>query len=164
MSKNPTRFAALAAAACLVVLAGCSSPEDKVAGFQKRGASLLEKGDVVKARLEFQNALQINPNAVPALMGMVDIAERNREWARAYGLLNKVVDLDPKHLQARVKLGKLLLASGQLDKALQSSDAALALQADNADVLAFRAAGCASRRMRSRLPTAWARLRTSSFL
>lgn len=134
------RLVALAAVSGALILSGCSSPEAKVDGFQKRGVSLLQKGDVVKARLEFQNALQINPNAVPALMGMVEIAERNREWPRAFGLLSKVVELDPKNVPARIKLGKLLLASGQLDKALSMSEAAFAQQPESADVLAFRAA------------------------
>jgi cellulose synthase operon protein C len=132
------------AAALLVAmslgLAACSSPEDKVAAFYKKGQTYLDVGDFVKARLEFQNALQINPNSVPAMYGMVTIAERASDWPRAYGLLTKVVELDPKHLEAQIKLGKLLLAGAQLDKALATSDAALALQPDSPDTLALRAA------------------------
>lgn len=132
------------AAALLVAmslgLAACSSPEDKVAAFYKKGQTYLDAGDFVKARLEFQNALQINPNSVPAMYGMVTIAERASDWPRAYGLLTKVVELDPKHLEAQIKLGKLLLAGAQLDKALATSDAALALQPDSPDTLALRAA------------------------
>lgn len=132
------------AAALLVAsslgLVACSSPEEKVAGFYKKGQTYLEAGDFVKARLEFQNALQINPNSVPAMFGMVAIAERNSDWPRAYGLLSKVVELDPKHVEAQIKLGKLLLAGGQLDKALATSEAATALQPDSPDTLALRAA------------------------
>ena len=56
-------------------LAACSSPEEKVASFAKKGQSYLEQSDLVKARLEFQNALQIAPNNVPSLYGMALIAE-----------------------------------------------------------------------------------------
>ena len=121
-------------------LAACSSPEEKVASFAKKGQSYLEQSDLVKARLEFQNALQIAPNDVPSLYGMALIAERNSDWNRAYGLLSKVVELDPANLQAQLKLGKLLLAAGQMDKALKVSEEADKIKPGNADVLALRAA------------------------
>jgi tetratricopeptide (TPR) repeat protein len=140
MSEHLKSLRLLVPTLCILALVGCSSPEDKVASFNKRGEALLQKGDIVKARLEFQNALQIDPKAVPALMGLVEVAERNREWTKAYVILNKAVDLDPKHVTARVKLGKLLMASGQLDKALEASDIVLGLQPQNPDVLAFRSA------------------------
>lgn len=127
---------ALASAA----LVACSSPEEKVAAFAKKGQSYLQEADVVKARLEFQNALQINPNNVPALFGMAEVAERTSDWNRAYGLLSKVIELDPKHMQAQLKLGKLLLAAGQVDKALEVSNAASKLDPESADTLALRAA------------------------
>ncbi|QEA12474.1 tetratricopeptide repeat protein [Comamonas flocculans] len=131
--------AALLALSALALVA-CSSPEEKVASFAKKGQSYLQAGDVVKARLEFQNALQINPNNVPSLYGLAEIAERGSDWNRTYGLLSKVVELDPTNLAAHLKLGKLLLAAGQMDKALTASEAASRLKADDADVLALRAA------------------------
>jgi tetratricopeptide (TPR) repeat protein len=139
--KSMIRMAsALLLAAAALALAGCSSPESKVDSFNKRGQALLQKGDLVKARLEFQNALQINPSTVPALYGLALIAEQTRDWPVAYQVLTKVVEIDPNHLDAHVKLGKLQLASGQLDKALASSDTALKLKPDSADVLGLRAA------------------------
>lgn len=130
----------LALALLVAGLMGCSSPEEKVARFNERGTELMAKGDWLKARLEFQNALQINPNSVPALMGLADIAERTSDWDKTYALLSKVVELDAKHLKAQVRLGKLLVAAGQLDKALVASDAAMALAPDDADAMALRAA------------------------
>ncbi len=121
-------------------LVACSSPEEKVASFYQKGKNYLEQGDNAKARLEFQNALQINPNMVPAIYGLAEIAERASDWQRAFGLLSKVVEIDAKHLDAQVKLGKLLLAAGQLDKALAASDATRALSPDSAEVLALRGA------------------------
>jgi len=129
----------LALSATLLALAGCSSPEEKVARFYERGSAFLADNDLVKARIEFQNALQINPDMVPALMGLAQIAERNAEWERVFALLNKVVSVDPAHVPAHIRLGKLLLAAGQLDRALASSDAAIALEPNNAESLALRA-------------------------
>ena len=130
-------------AACAVLALGltaCSSPEEKVAGFNRRAEAFLQKGDVVNARLEFQNALQIDGKSIPALMGLSEVAERGREWVKSYVLLTKVVELDAKNVAGRIKLGKLNLASGQLDKALELSDATVVLKPEDPDVLAFRAA------------------------
>lgn len=130
----------VALAAALLTLAGCSSPEDRVARFYERGASFMAEGDWVKARIEFQNVLQINPDMVPALVGLAEIAERNAEWERVFALLNRAIEVDPTHLPAHVRLGKLLLAADELDRALAASDAAFALDPANAEVLALRAA------------------------
>lgn len=127
------------AVACIVALAACSSPEDKARKFYEKGTALLEKGDPDKARIEFQNALQIKEDMTPAWFGLAQVAERKGDWERL-GFLNKVIDRDPKHLDAQLKLGRLLLAAGKLDRVLAISDTTLALAKDNADVLAFRAA------------------------
>lgn len=131
------------ATACGVLalcLTACSSPEDKVAGFNRRAEAFLQKGDIVKARIEYQNALQIDAKSVPALLGMAEIAERAREWPKSYALVSRAAELDAKNVPARIKLGKLTLASGQLDKALELSDATVALKPEDPAVLAFRAA------------------------
>lgn len=137
-SMTRTLYALLLATAWAV--AGCSTPEAKVENYNKRGQALLQKGDLAKARLEFLNALQINPSAVPPMYGLGVIAERNRDWIAAYQTFMKVVELDPAHLDAQVKVGKLQVASGQLDKALETSATALTLNAEHPDVLGLRAA------------------------
>lgn len=128
----------LVLAACGLV--ACSSPEEKMAAFYQKATNYLQQGDLAKARLEFQNALQINPNNVPAIYGLAEIAERSNEWQKAYGLLSKVVELDPKHLDAQLKLGRILIAAGQLDKALAISEIVKGLNPERGDVLAYRAA------------------------
>lgn len=128
------------AVACIVALAACSSPEDKARKFYEKGTSLLEKGDPDKARIEFQNALQIKEDMTPAWFGLAQVSERKGDWEKMFGFLNKVIDRDPKHLEAQLKLGRLLLAAGKLDRVLAISDTTMALAKDNADVLAFRAA------------------------
>lgn len=127
-------------AACIFGLAACSSPADKAAKYYEKGMALMKAGDLVKARIELQNALQIKQDMTAAWYALSQIAEREGDWQKLYALLGKVVDYDPKHLDAQIKLGRLLLSAGKLDKALAASDATLALAQDNADVLALRAA------------------------
>lgn len=123
-----------------LALLACSSPEEKATKFYQKGAALLQKGDADKARIEFQNALQIKDDMTVAWFGLAQVAERKGEWERYFGFLNKVLDRDPKHLEAHLKLGRLLLAAGKLDRALATSNTTLTLAKDNPDVLALRAA------------------------
>jgi tetratricopeptide (TPR) repeat protein len=127
-------------AATFISLTACSSPIDKANKFNEKGVALLKQGELDKARIEFQNALQIKDDLTSAWFGLAEVAERKGEWEKLFGFLNKVVDRDPKHLEANLKLGRLLLAAGKLDKALAASDTTMNLAKDNADVLALRAA------------------------
>ena len=135
-----TRWLGACVLALTIGLAGCSSPEEKAEAYYQKGETLLQQGKLVKASLEFKNALQIKNNMTKAWLGLAAIAERQADWPKLYGLLSKVVELDPKNLDARVKLGRLLLAAGQLDKAMEASKAALALNKDDESALTLRAA------------------------
>ena len=53
--------AVLAFLSLTLLLGGCDDPEDREAKYLKRGETYYEEGNLVKARLEFKNALQINP-------------------------------------------------------------------------------------------------------
>ncbi len=133
----------LALALLVAGVLGCSSPKEKANEYFENGMALLAKGskeDLAKADLEFRNALQLEKTMTKAIYGLAVVAERQGDWQKLFNLLNKVVEQDPKHLEARVKLGRLLLAAGQLDKALEASNAVLELNKDDANVLALRAA------------------------
>ena len=56
-------------------LIACGSPDQKKAKFFEKGKVLYEKGDYVKARLEFKNAVQIDPKFAEGFY-MLDRTER----------------------------------------------------------------------------------------
>lgn len=120
-------------------VSACSSPADKARGFYDNGMKLLDKGDLAKASIEFRNALQIDGKMTKALWGLALVAERQSKWDLLYSVLNKVLENEPNHLEAQVKLGNLLLAAGKLDKALEFSNKSFAAEPDNISVLALRA-------------------------
>ncbi|MEJ1380310.1 MAG: tetratricopeptide repeat protein [Candidatus Sedimenticola sp. (ex Thyasira tokunagai)] len=124
----------------LLLVSGCSSPDEKAAEYLKSGQALLDKGEYKSAILEFRNALQIKKDLVPAWYGWSKAAEKQGRWKQSYKLLNNVVSLDPNHIDARIKRGKIRLAAKLLDKALEESDETLKLAPGNPDVRAFRAA------------------------
>src|SRR3989338_10165979 len=123
-----------------MLIVGCSSPEEQAKAYYDKGMALLKEGKPDKAQIEFKNALQIKKNMVQAIYGMALVAEQKGDWQRLLNLLTSVLEQDPKNLEAQVKLGRLLLAAGQLDKALNASNKAMALNKEDISVLALRAA------------------------
>ena len=126
-------------AAILSGLIACSSPSEKAERFYQKGMLFLQQGDLVKAGLEFRTALQIQSNMAPAWLGLAEVAERQGDWQQLHRSLNRVVELDQKNVDAHLRLGRLLVAAGQLDKALTISETLKALDPERPDVMAFRA-------------------------
>ena len=124
----------------LGMLVSCSSPEEKAADYIESAKLLFEQDKLEKAALEYRNALQINQNLTDAWYGLALIHEKNQEWSKLYTALNKIRELNPKHLDARVKLGQILLASNQLDEALLDAREILEMAPDDGRAHALMAA------------------------
>lgn len=129
----------LAAVSLLALAAACASPEQKVERYSKGAAELLEKGDLSKAYIQYQNVLKIDEENVPALLGLADIAEKRQDFQGMFGYLQRVVRLDPSQIDAHVKLGKLYLIGSDQTAALNAAEKALALDPASIDAKALKA-------------------------
>lgn len=109
-----------------LVLVGCASPEERAKSYYEKGLSLLES-DPAKAKLEFQNALQMKSDMTDALYGLALVAEKQSDWKACFALLNQVLDNQPKHTEAIVKLAQLYLAAGDVAKAKDNANNALVI-------------------------------------
>ena len=126
--------------AAVVLVAGCSSPEEKAQGYYERGMQLLSKQDYVKAGIEFRNALQIKKDLIGAWRGLLQVELHNRNLQGAVPILRTLVELDPKDVDSKLKLGHFLMGGKELDQALELADAAIALDGRNPGALAYKAA------------------------
>ena len=133
--ENISRAALLSA---VMLVAGCSSPEEKAQNYYERGMQFLSKQDYVKAGIEFKNALQNKKDLVGAWRGLLEVESHNRNVPGAIGILQNIVELDPKDIDSRLKLGHFLLLSNALDQAQTLADAALALDERNANAHALK--------------------------
>src|SRR6476646_9104591 len=122
-----------------VVVAGCGSRADRAQTYYDRGMGYLEKKDYVKARIELRNAIQLKNDLLPAWKALAEIDEHDQNIQALAGTLRKITELDPKDLDATVKLARLYLLGNALDRALKLADAAGELDPKNADVLALKA-------------------------
>lgn len=133
-------LAMVTAALLLSTAAACSSPEEKVEKYTESGLEYLEKGDLGRANVQFQNALKIDETHVPALEGVVQITEERQDFNAMFGALQRIVRLDPENIDALVKIGKLYLIGSDETAALESADKALALSPEDPDALALKGA------------------------
>jgi tetratricopeptide (TPR) repeat protein len=124
----------------LALAAGCGGPEEKKLKFFNKGKELYEKGQYTEAKLEFKNAVQIDPKYADAyyMFGMVEMKSGNPRGA--YGNFMKTVELDPKHMLAHLELGRLFLGARMLDKAQEQIDLVLKEEPKNEEALLVQSA------------------------
>lgn len=122
-----------------LLISACSSPEEKAEKFYEKGMALIES-DPDKARLEFQNALQMKKVMPKAVYALALIAERKGDFKSTYGLMNEVLEREPNNINALVKTGQILLAAGKVDIALERSNKAFSIDKNNVGALNLRAA------------------------
>ena len=116
-----------------LIVAGCSSPEEKRDSFMKNGRDLQKAGDLVKARLEYKNAIQVDPKCVECLveLGNVELALRNLRGA--YAAYVKASEIAPERQKIQIALGKILLMGRAGKKAEETARAILKKDPENAD-------------------------------
>ncbi|HHQ13651.1 MAG TPA: tetratricopeptide repeat protein, partial [Chromatiales bacterium] len=118
-----------------LALVACGSPEERAAEHLKKATQLYEQGDLVKAKLEAQNTLQIEPKNAQARYLLAELAEKDKDFRGAIGHLLVAVDSDPDYLEPRIKLGNYYFLGKAADKAEEQAQAALKLAPDNPEVL-----------------------------
>ncbi|MEH6525465.1 MAG: tetratricopeptide repeat protein [Sneathiella sp.] len=136
--SNVCRY--LAAAIFILVVTACDSPEEKAAAHYKSGMEFVDAGNFVKAGIEFRNALQLNETLANGWYGLALVEESEGNWPKYAGDILKAIELDPKHVKAQARYGKIMLLSGRLEDALKASDLITELDPDSADTLALKAA------------------------
>src|SRR4051812_33940848 len=124
----------------ILFIAGCNSPEQKAQSYYDRGVKMLAQQDYVKAGIEFKNALQLKKDLVGAWRGLLTVETHNRNYDALVPILRTVVELDPKDVEAKLHLGKIMLGSNALDQALDLANAVTELDKGSAAALALRAA------------------------
>jgi Tfp pilus assembly protein PilF len=101
-----------------LLLAGCSTKEEKVAGFIAKGDRRLVENDPVRAILEYKNALQIDPKSGRATLGLGKAYLQQHEYQRAFSAFKSALELDPELDESRVEVAWLLAMGKQGEPAL----------------------------------------------
>jgi len=121
------------------VLNACDSAEERTDAYMERARGLFEAGDYAIARLEARNAAQIDPKNAEVRYLLALIAEQDQQFRMMVGNLRMTVDLDPEHVEARVKLGNLYYLARAFGRAANEADAAMQIAPQDANVRALHA-------------------------
>jgi predicted Zn-dependent protease len=121
-------------------MTGCGGAEARKSSHMEKGQAFLAAGNVEKARIEFQNALQIAPKDPQARFEMGVIEEKLGKAREAAQFYQGAIDIDADHQGARTNLARLYLFARQPDRALELVGPALAKHPDDAELLTVRAA------------------------
>lgn len=101
-----------------LLLAGCSSPEEKAAAHYKSGLELISNNDDIAARLELLKAIKYKSDMIEAWRALAGVDDRTKANT-LFQDLRRVVELDPGDLQARLRMARLMIVGGAGDAALK---------------------------------------------
>jgi len=96
------------------------------------GMKAFQKGDLEKARKQFQKLLQLLPDNPVGLVNLGSVEIRLKLWTEAETHLKRVVRLQPEAAPAWLTLGVLYCDRDQLDEALAALSQAVLLDPKNA--------------------------------
>ncbi|GFE84234.1 hypothetical protein GCM10011487_62340 [Steroidobacter agaridevorans] len=130
----------VSAAVIVSLMAGCGGAEQRKARYVEKGESYLAERNYEKARVEFRNALQIEPNDVNARYQLGRIAEKLGNPREAVGHYQAAIDQDPNHMDSRAALGRLFLLGGVPDRAMELVTPGLTQNPQSAPLLTVRGA------------------------
>jgi predicted Zn-dependent protease len=124
-----------------ILLASCGSRTEDAARYVGQATEHYEAGDLVRARLDLKNALQIAPKQAKARYLLALLEEREQNYPAVLGNLLIAVESDPGLLDARIKLGNYYAVGLKAAESRAQADAALAIDPNSpaAHVLSARA-------------------------
>jgi tetratricopeptide (TPR) repeat protein len=108
----------------------CTS--DNYVACNNLGLVLFQKGRADEATVQFQQALQFNPNYEPALDNLGDLLIQTGKVDEAILLYQKALQIDPNNEASRNNLGSALLRKGRIDEAIDQFKKAVQINPDNA--------------------------------
>jgi tetratricopeptide (TPR) repeat protein len=101
----------------LLLLTSCGSPEQRAQKYYDSGMQLIARHDDLGARVALHTSLVYKADRVEVWRALVGIEERLHNEPAVFQDLRRVVELDPKDLEARVKLARMMFAGGTPDAA-----------------------------------------------
>ncbi len=94
---------------CLLVQACKEDPEKAKLKHLAKGKQYLQEKKYNEARIEFRNLLSLDKKSAEATYGLAEAALGLNNVQEAYEALTATIELDPKNLDAKIRLGNIYL-------------------------------------------------------
>ncbi|MEM1379822.1 MAG: tetratricopeptide repeat protein [Pseudomonadota bacterium] len=130
----------LGASALAVALVACESGEEKATKFTTNAQEYLAEGELDRARIQFQNALENDPNNADALRGAAEVAELEERFGDQMRLLQRLANVEPDNMVALAKSARLNLLAGRPERALNRASRVLEREPTNLEAITVKGA------------------------
>jgi tetratricopeptide (TPR) repeat protein len=134
------RLQRLAVLVIATLLVSCGGPEARKAAYLAKGQEYLAARNFAKARLEFRNALQLDPNDAESSFLAGRAAEALGNVREAAQLYQGAIQANPRHPRARTQLALIYAYRGVPVKAIELAEAGLTSAPDDPGLLTARGA------------------------
>ncbi len=128
-----------------LIVSACTGAESRKASFVAQGEKNMAAHEWQKARLDFRNALQIDPKDQAVQLLAARAAERAGEYDEAAGRYRALLEQDKASVPARTALGRLYAGGGLAAEAIKLAEEGLATHPDDAGLLTVRGVARAMR-------------------
>ncbi len=146
MKSITSKYSGIIALILLVgILGGCNDTRQEMNDYLLQGRNYLETGDYEKAQTAFRQALQLDPRNIGVLSESAEVSVKLGDMQRASEYYQTIAEVDSEHLIARVKLGQFYLLARRIDDAERMAQEALAIDAEDPDVLVLSGSVSAAR-------------------
>ena len=132
------RFELITISVLVLALAACGGPQARKASYLASGRRYFAEHNYIEARLEFRNAVQVDPNDAEASFLAGEAAERLGDVREAAQMFQAAIESNDKHLGARAQLARIYAYSGAPDKALELVQPGLAIAPEDPELLISR--------------------------
>ena len=95
-----------------LLLMSCGDATSSKRSHLNKGIQYLEEDDFLKARVEFKNALQIDPKYAQAYYYMGQLEEKNKQLQKALNYYKGSMELAPNDVNPKIKTAKIYVVSG----------------------------------------------------
>ncbi len=129
----------------LLLVQGCDKKEEGKEHLQK-GIDYLNKGEYDKAKLELETSSQSDKDTAQTYYYLALLDEKNQQYKAMKENLTKAIELSPKHIEARIKLGNVLLLLGEPVKSQEQADYVLKEDGQNLSAQTLRASAFISQK------------------
>ena len=135
---KPRFLASVCAFGLILIGVGCGSDETRIAEFREKGNQYIEQEQYEEAIIEFRSVLQLDPNDVDAHRNLAEAYFYTDRAREGYWELSETVRLDPDDVDSRIQYTAITMAGGRFDEVLESADAIIAIEPENAAAHRFR--------------------------
>jgi len=115
----------------VMLTSACSGIDERQEKHIDRAEQYFIADDLVRARIEIKNALQIDPKSIKAWYLFAQVSEKQEELKEAFAAYKNVIDLDPRHTDASLELAKFYVPGHRHQQGKKYLDIVLAAQPNN---------------------------------